>query len=75
MRCNNKGQTGVGEVVIILVLVVVIGGLTYLLYTKKSDTQVFKAGSQSISPAPVIHFGGCAIIKEYLYANSNKTSS
>jgi len=58
-----------------MVLIIVIGGLTYLLYTKKSDTQIFKAGSQSISPSPVVHLGGCAIIKEYIYADkplSNK---
>lgn len=71
MRCNNKGQTGAGEVVIIMILIIVIGGLTYLLYTKKSDTQIFKSGAQSVEPRITPSFGGCAIVKEYTYANPN----
>lgn len=71
---NKKGQTGAWEAVIIIVLFIIIGGLVYLLYTKSSDTSIFKAGSQSISPSPSVHLGGCAIIKEYIYAGSKDHS-
>lgn len=68
---NNKGQATAGEIILIVLLfgLVIAGG--WYEFTKKDINQTFKAGSQSISPAPVVHFGGCAIIKEYLYANSN----
>lgn len=63
---------GVLEGIIIMVLILAIGGIFFYEITKKTSSQKFEAGSQSISPAPVVHFGGCAIIKEYLYANPDK---
>ena len=69
MRCN-KGQSTVGEIVLIIVLIAVIALAGYYELAKKDTTQVFKAGAQSISPSPVVHLGGCAIIKEYVYADS-----
>lgn len=74
-RLNSKGQTGVWEGIIILILIILLGGSVYLLLSRKTDTQIFKAGSQSISPPITAHFGGCAVVKEYVYANpDNKIS-
>ena len=66
---NNKGQATGGEIALIILLVIIIGAVFFYETTKKTQVTKFEAGSQSISPAPVVHFGGCAIIKEYLYAN------
>ena len=75
LRLNSKGQATGGEIALIILLVLLICGVVLYEITKKDNTQIFKAGSQSISPSPVVHFGGCAIIKEYLYGGSdNKTS-
>ena len=67
---DNKGQATAGEIVLIIFLFILIIAVGYYEVTKKDSVEVFKAGSQSISPSPVVHFGGCAIIKEYVYADA-----
>ena len=66
---NNKGQTGAWEGLIILVLIVVIAVVGYYEFTKKDSTSIFKDHSQSVSPTLAPHLGGCAIVKEYVYAD------
>ena len=72
---NKKGQATAGVIVLIIVLIALVIAVGYYEITKKDNVNVFKSGAQSISPAPVVHFGGCAIIKEYIYANSAKAGS
>jgi len=60
---NNKGQTGIGmgELFLILILMVALGGVIYLLFKKDSSPQIYQANSKprvtDISPRP--SFGGC----------------
>ena len=72
---NNKGQATAGEIILIVLLFAMLVGAGWYEFTKKDTTQIFKAGSQSISPSPVVHFGGCAIIKEYLYGGSDNSKA
>lgn len=69
MRCNNKGQASAGEIILIVVLLTIICAVGYYEITKKNQTNTFKDHSQSIAPSPSVHFGGCSIIKEYIYAD------
>lgn len=61
MRCDNKGQMGAVEGIIIFILMVALGGIIYLLFKKDSNPNIYESGSKpkimEISPKPT--FGGC----------------
>lgn len=69
MRCNNKGEASAGEIILIVLLIALLCGIGWYEFTKKTESNIFKDHSQSISPSPSVHFGGCSIIKEYVYAD------
>lgn len=68
MRCN-KGQLAGYEALIILILLSSVGGLSYLLITKKSDANIYQAQSKPrvTQLSPDEHFGCQNIrIDEYM---------
>lgn len=74
MLKNNKGQTGAWEGIIILILLIVIGGLVYLVYSKKSESNIYQDGSKpkvtQYDVAP--KFGGCVSIQATEYMENRK---
>lgn len=76
---DSKGQTGAWEGIIILILLIVLGGLVYLLYSKKSESTVYQADSKpkvtDIAPHP--SFGGCVSVKvmEYMESKNAKPAA
>ena len=64
---NCKGQVGIGmgELFLIIILLIALGGLVYLLFKKDSSPQIYKAGSNprvvDVSPHPTMF--GCVDVK------------
>lgn len=52
---NNKGQLAGYEALIILILFAAIGGLCYLMYSKKTDVAIYQADSKPNVSNPNIH--------------------
>lgn len=77
---NSKGQTGIWEGIIILILILFLVGTIFfagwLLYRKPNQTDIYQNGSRPEVIQPDIHpsFGGCVDVRveEWKHELTNK---
>lgn len=77
MKLSNKGQLGLYEAIVIVVLVGCLGGLGYMYVHRSGNSQTYQGGSKPKVTDLDNHpsFGGCMNLKveEYMEGQKNAT--